>query len=175
MTQAYMPKSESTEWGTPIGVFKPIDAEFGFTRDVCAVEWNAKVPERYFTPEQDGLVQPWRGETAWCNPPYGAKNIEQWLAKAHAERQHDTTTVLLVPNTTDCRWFHDYVWDIAKNKPREGVELRFIAGRIKFDVPPSMRATTEGNGNVKGSILVIVRPTRLFISACPTCGHCNQG
>lgn len=170
MSDAYMPQSESTEWATPLRVFKPIDDEFGFSVDVAASEWNTKVRDRWFSKDIDGLAQPWQHETAWCNPPYGASNIAQWLSKAHRERENGTTTVLLLPNTTDCKWFHAYVWDIGRNRPRAGVELRFVAGRIAFDLPPEMGHVKQ-SANVKGSILVIIRPSTFTVNLCPTCGH----
>lgn len=171
---AYMPKAESTEWATPLHVFRPINDEFAFTVDVAASAWNTKVKSRWFSKDVDGLAQSWFKQTAWCNPPYGASNIEQWLAKAHRERERGATTVLLLPNTTDCKWFHAHVWDIARNRPRDGVELRFIAGRVAFDLPPDMGHVKQ-SANVKGSILVIVRPVTFSILACPTCGHVNCG
>ena len=33
---------ESIVWGTPIELFAPINKEFGFTLDVCAISENAK-------------------------------------------------------------------------------------------------------------------------------------
>jgi hypothetical protein len=50
---------------TPQKLFDEIDAEFGFDLDVCATAANAKC-RRYFSPEQDGLKQPWRG-VCWMN------------------------------------------------------------------------------------------------------------
>jgi phage N-6-adenine-methyltransferase len=152
--EGYMPEAKSTEWGTPWHIFRPIHEEFSFTLDVAARKWNTKIPDRYFTPELNGLGQSWRGETAWCNPPYGADNIALWLQKALYEREQGTTTVLLLPSTTETKWFHHYVWDAQANRPRPGIELRFFEKRITFIAPPGMTST----GNVKGSILVIVRP-----------------
>ena len=37
-----------------------------------------------------------------------------------------------MPARTDTRWFHDVVWDAARHRPRPGVEVRFIKGRLKF-------------------------------------------
>ena len=71
--RAYMPESASTEWGTTHSIFDPLHHAFNITVDVAARPWNAKVPTHFFTPELDGLRQPWTNEIAWCNPPYGAK------------------------------------------------------------------------------------------------------
>jgi len=62
-------RSRTTEWATPQGFFDGLHAEFGFTLDVAAQEGNAKCPD-YWTPDDDGLAQPWEG-MCWMNPPYG--------------------------------------------------------------------------------------------------------
>lgn len=47
-------------WATPQDVFDTLNAEFHFETDVCATVENAKC-KRYFTPEQNGLIQTWGG------------------------------------------------------------------------------------------------------------------
>lgn len=72
--------SSSTDmWATPPELYAALDAEFNFTLDACAVPENAKCPD-YYTPEQDGLTQPWPGRV-WCNPPYG-RDVWRWVKKA---------------------------------------------------------------------------------------------
>ena len=76
--------SKSCLWATPWDFFNKLDAEFGFTLDVCALHENAKC-SRYFTPEEDGLKQDWRG-VCWMNPPYG-REIGKWVAGSNEVRQ----------------------------------------------------------------------------------------
>lgn len=71
--------SNTDLWATPQDFFDKLDAEFHFDLDACALPENAKC-ENYYTPEQDGLAQPWTG-TVWCNPPYG-RQIGRWVEKA---------------------------------------------------------------------------------------------
>lgn len=97
--------------------------------DVCATPENAKC-DAFITKEMDGLKQYWLG-TCWMNPPYG-RQIGKWVEKAYVESLCGNTVVCLLPARTDTRWFHSYIWDAEANKPREGVELRFIKGRLKF-------------------------------------------
>ena len=113
---------DSTIWGTPPEIFEPINKEFGFTLDVCAIAENTKC-EKYFTPEMDGLKQSWENEICWCNPPYG-NAVPKWCKKAIAEAENGATTVLLIPCKTNTNWWHDLV--IAK------AEIRFLRGRVKF-------------------------------------------
>ena len=60
--------------------FDKQDAVYHFDLDVCATPDNAKCA-RYYTKEQDGLVQPWTGR-CWMNPPYG-RTIGKWVQKAY--------------------------------------------------------------------------------------------
>lgn len=52
--------SKSDEWETPQDVFDSLNAEFDFDLDPCATSENHKC-DRYFTQEQNGLVQNWGG------------------------------------------------------------------------------------------------------------------
>lgn len=122
MNTDVMFSSKTDLWETPQDLFDRLDAEFGFDLDACALPQNAKCAA-YYTPEQDGLSQPWDG-VVWCNPPYG-RNIGKWVQKAHEEnRRNNNYIVMLLPARTDTRWFHDYILGKA--------EIRFIRGRLKF-------------------------------------------
>ena len=113
--------SKTDLWSTPPDLFARLDAEFGFTLDVCAVPENAKCL-RYFTPEIDGLRQTWEG-IVWMNPPYG-RTIGKWVRKAYLSAREGAVVVCLLPARTDTRWWHDYV--------THAHEHWFIKGRLKF-------------------------------------------
>jgi site-specific DNA-methyltransferase (adenine-specific) len=121
MNSAVFYSSKTDMWATPQDFFDALDAEFHFTLDARAVKENAKC-EAYYTPEQDGLDQPWTGRV-WCNPPYG-RNVGQWVKKAHDTASGGGFVVMLLPARTDTRWFHDYIYGKT--------EVRFIKGRLKF-------------------------------------------
>lgn len=123
--RGYMPPAKSVEWGTPKDLFDTLNAEFDFTLDVAASYENAKC-KRYFTKEQNGLIQSWAGERCFMNPPYG-RGLDRWVSKAWREVNKNDGAELVVgllPASTDTIWFHDYVLDRA--------EIRFVKGRIKF-------------------------------------------
>ena len=120
MNTELMFSSKTDMWATPQDFFDELDQRFHFETDVCALPENAKC-EKYYTPEQNGLLQEWRG-VCWCNPPYG-RELAQWVKKAATSH---ATVVMLLPARTDTRWFHDYIY----RKPH--VDIDFIKGRLKF-------------------------------------------
>lgn len=111
-------------WATPQDFFDKLNAEFHFTLDPCATIENAKC-KKFYTMTEDGLKQDWKGETVFCNPPYG-RAIYDWVKKCYTEsRKPETVVVALIPARTDTRYFHEFVYHKAK-------EIRFVKGRLKF-------------------------------------------
>lgn len=115
--------SKTDMWSTPDDLFQKLDNEFHFDIDVCATKENAKC-KQFYTPEDDGLSKIWGG-SAWCNPPYG-RTVGKWVEKAHSEQVAGNTVVMLLPVRTDTKWFHEHIYK------QDGVEIRFIKGRLKF-------------------------------------------
>jgi phage N-6-adenine-methyltransferase len=118
--------SASDDWETPQKFFDALNAEFGFTLDVCATAKNAKC--QHFI-SSESLSRPWaawsRG-SLWMNPPYG-RTIGKWVAKARetADQLGGRAVVCLLPARTDTAWWHDHVIG-------GGAEIRFVRGRLKF-------------------------------------------
>lgn len=75
--------SKSNEWETPLDFFEELDREFHFTLDPCSTDENAKC-QKHFTIKEDGLAQSWKGETVFCNPPYG-RELPKWIKKCFDE------------------------------------------------------------------------------------------
>ena len=122
MNTDVMFSSKTDLWETPQEFFDKLDKEFHFNLDVCALPENAKCAA-YYTPEMDGLIQPWYGR-CWCNPPYG-RGIEKWVERAYCSAvEGGAIVVMLLPARTDTRWFHEYIYGKA--------EIRFVRGRLKF-------------------------------------------
>lgn len=116
------------------------------------------------------------GGPCWMNPPYSdpelpcKKNCKKkrcpkrgyhlteyrpgcvdFVRKAAAQRQvFGITTVALMAARTDNEWFHDFIWDRERHRPRLGVDVDFLRGRLKFkgtenSAPfPSMLVTFDG-------------------------------
>jgi phage N-6-adenine-methyltransferase len=136
--------SATYEWETPREFFDAVDKIFHFDLDVCATASNAKCG-RYFTKEEDGLAQPWRG-ICWMNPPYG-REIGFWIKKAYeSSLDGKTVVVCLLPVRTDTKWWHDYVIPYAKS-------IDFIRGRLRFSCKgsaPFPSALVVFGGSVSG-------------------------
>lgn len=117
---------ERDKWATPQPFFDLVDAEFGFTLDVCALPESAKC-EQFYTPENDGLKQPWTGRV-WCNPPYS--EIPAWMERGHqaVTSGECEVVVFLVPSRTGTAWFHEFA---LKH------EVRYLRGRLKFVGAPN--------------------------------------
>ena len=125
MNTEVMFSSQTDQWATPQDFFNKLNEEFHFTLDPCADEFNHKC-DRYYTKEQDGLLQSWEDETVFCNPPYG-REIGKLVQKCFLEVEDGgcKCVVMLIPARTDTQWFHKYIYNNA-------AEIRFIKGRLKF-------------------------------------------
>lgn len=113
--------SASDDWATPQEIYDKYNKIFGFTLDVCASATNHKC-DKYFTKEQDGLIQDWSDERVWCNPPYG-RGVEEWVKKCY---EHNSLAVMLLPARTDTRWYHSYI------NANPNVKVFYLKGRLHF-------------------------------------------
>ena len=113
--------SNTDLWATPQSFFDEWNSKYNFKTDVCATAENAKC-EIYFSPEENGLLQEWKG-TCWMNPPYG-REISKWVKKAYESSLNGAVVVCLLPARTDTRWFHNYCL--------KG-DITFLRGRLKFN------------------------------------------
>lgn len=131
MNTELMFSKASDEWSTPQDLFDALDKEFGFDLDAAATRENCKV-QPWLDPMINALIAHWHdcGRIVWLNPPYS--KVNQFIEKAALEASCGCTVVCLIPARTDTRMWHSYVWDTDQHKPRPGVEVRFLKGRLKF-------------------------------------------
>ena len=114
--------SKTPEWETPQDFFDEIQKEFHLDQDVCASGENTKCVG-FWSKENNGLIQNWKGMRCWMNPPYG-RTIGDWVRKAAIGG--GAIVVCLLPARTDTKYFHEYIYKNPK------AEIRFIKGRLKF-------------------------------------------
>jgi hypothetical protein len=118
---------EPSVGGTVVWLTPPyiIEALGPFDLDPCAPadgERPFETAASYWSEEQDGLVQPWRGRV-WMNPPYGP-GMDRWLVKL---AEHGDGYALVFART-ETRAFFDGIWDHAD-------ALFFFKGRLKYHRP----------------------------------------
>lgn len=143
-------------WRTDPKLFNAINKEFDFLLDAACSKENALCTWR-LTKEDDALSYDWSDllcgldhhNTVWINPPYGRGCIKPFMDKCIEQKAKGVTSVMLVPATLDAQWL-----------PIESIsEIRIITGgRLSFYHPI---ANKKVNGNTKGSMLVIFRPSKM--------------
>lgn len=149
MNTAVMFGKATDEWSTPQDFFDALNAEFSFDIDAAATRENSKCEEFHSAGKSDALKWPWTFGTYWLNPPYS--RCREFIAKAALEvHLNGCTVVCLVPSRTDTRWWHQHVWDTQAHRPRAGVEVRFVKGRLKFG--------GAAHGAPFPSVVIIFRP-----------------
>src|SRR5262245_6438778 len=152
MNTALMFSTGKDDWQTPPELFARLDAEFNFYIDGAASQHNT-LCSAYYGPDsaserlscRDALIEDWAWHlgslkptrAVYVNPPYSRGLQGKFIAKAASERRKGVTTVMLLPARTDTRAFHDHIWDEQKHQPREGVEVRFLRGRLRFIGAPA--------------------------------------
>jgi phage N-6-adenine-methyltransferase len=124
------PRLDVDERITEPAWFAALDRRFHFTIDVAALARNTKC-ERFYSPDDNGLDQPWAGERVWCNPPFSS--IEPWVVKAWAEVDAPLIVMLVPANRTEQPWWQELVEPHRDGGGRLSVE--FLAGRIRFLLP----------------------------------------
>lgn len=162
---------DEDRWATPLEVFAPLHAEFGFTLDAAAIASNRKVP-LYLGPDherierRDGTLHPWCSVGAtWCNPPYSAAG--EFLAAAQHHAAAGGTSVCLVFARTDTAWWWRYV---LGRDPSTGDrlpvpcadEIRWRPGRVTFLDPLTGSPRLDKKGRPQSapapSVAIVYRP-----------------
>lgn len=118
------------DWETPPELFADLvdwygtfdlDAAASAENALCARFYADRSLERDWTVDYDG----YRFSRVYVNPPYG-RGVGAWVAKAAEAAALGVEVVMLLPARTDTVWFHAYIWK------KQGVEVTFLRGRIKF-------------------------------------------
>lgn len=113
--------SGNKTWLTPKWI---IDTLGTFDTDPCCppnMPW--RTAEVMYTPQEDGLVQPWQGRV-WLNPPYG-KDALPFLAKMAEHVKNGGSGITLLFARTDNTAWHELVVPNAR-------AVMFLRKRIRF-------------------------------------------
>lgn len=95
--------ADRQSWATPPPLFDGLHREYGFTIDLAAADWNAKLPQ-FISEEDDSLKVEWlAGWRGWCNPPY--RKLLPWFAKAAHACNNGMFSAWLVPGSLCAEWF----------------------------------------------------------------------
>ena len=87
---------------TPPWLFNHYARRIRFTIDAAASDFNHLLP-RYWTFEDNALIQDWSKEIVWCNPPYSKPRL--FLERAASAE----AAVCLVKGDPSTQWWRDYV------------------------------------------------------------------
>jgi phage N-6-adenine-methyltransferase len=161
------PEDERDLYQTPDDLFQDLNKVYGpFMIDVAANAQNHKC-DIWFGPGSphlenalEGTWCPVPGEVkAFCNPPWSRGNIYAFVRKA-MEQHHlgYANTTLLLPATTDVRWFHDFCWDSKRGQFYPWLRVFFITPRVRYVRPDGRVADNPGIG----SMVVSFRPWNTF-------------
>ncbi len=111
---------KSFEWHTPPSILALVRAVLGpieLDPASCCEANKVVQASRYYDQQSDGLLQTWKAQTVWLNPPYcksgAVSNQELWTCKLIAEYEAGNVeeAILLVNAATETRWFqrlYDY-------------------------------------------------------------------
>jgi len=122
--------SKYSEWETPKSLFDALNKEFRFKVDLCATKSNSKCDLYYDDIFDESADLSLNENTCFVNPPYGRSMTK--FVKRFFDISGRTKVVCLLPARTDTKWWGVF-WDHDNHKPRAGVEIRFLKGRLIFE------------------------------------------
>jgi len=114
----YGNKAGKNEWLTPPYILEALGA---FDLDPCSpINRPFDTAKKYFTIEDNGLLQTWKGRV-FCNPPYDTKLLSEFLKKCSNHKN----AIALTFARTETKAFWNYVW-------KKATAILFIKGRLRF-------------------------------------------
>jgi DNA (cytosine-5)-methyltransferase 1 len=117
--------SSRQDYATPPDFMAACVKRFGpIAFDLAASAENTKAP-RFFSIEQNSLVQPWHEIEGllWLNPPFN--DIAPWAKKCSEEMRLGARILFLTPASVGSNWFRDFTDGHAR--------VLALNGRICFD------------------------------------------
>lgn len=126
MTAPQLFTSNTPEWYTPahiIALARQVLGEIDLDPASCDEAQKTVQATRYYTQNDNGLLQPWSGRI-WMNPPYGRNIIDKWTERLLWYIQIGTVSsaLALLPARTETAWF----------QPLHAYARCWVRGRLQF-------------------------------------------
>lgn len=152
MTSRITRNSGNTEWLTPPEIIEAARAVMmGIELDPASSHAAQKIvkAERYYTAEQDGLLQPWEGRV-WLNPPYRQPLIQKFtqVLCESFDSGKVLQAIVLTNNASETRWFQAIA--------HRSAAICFPKTRIKFFSPELVKGRQPLQGQ---TIFYLTRQT----------------
>jgi ParB family chromosome partitioning protein len=140
----------------------------------CAAANEIVKAERYYTKEQNGLLQAWHARSLWLNPPYGrtakmqahhASTIKLFVDKClyHYQRGDVEQAIILATTEVNAKWFYP-LWQYPVCIPDH---------RVNFLVPEQQKNKYRNKySQMFGTCFVYLGPSdQRFIEVFSRFGH----
>lgn len=135
-------ENSPNEWYTPtryINAAREVMGTIHLDPASCKLANTIVQAETFYTKEENGLLQPWKGNI-WLNPPFGKDysishdgrgRIGRWVEKLVREYQQGNVTqaILLAPTTIEASWFQ-WMWEY---------HICFVNHEVRFYSPSGKR------------------------------------
>lgn len=110
-------KGQKTDWLTPPHVCEAVYETLGDKPDLdpCSNPWSIVEAGRKISRENggDGPTNDWPGKTFFTNPPFGPR-LGAWVGRCvHARRSLRMTGLLLLPVSTETKWWQRMIFPTA--------------------------------------------------------------
>lgn len=145
---------EPNERFTPRALIADLHRFNQFTVDAASNPKSpaARVIGRFWTKEDDGLEESWRGERVFVNPPFDA--CEEWVEKASREFAAgcELIVMLLPAVRTEQSFWQDWI-EPFRDQPGSPIRTKFLRGRTSFGYPNDPEGEHSGSPEF-GCVLV---------------------
>lgn len=149
--------SGKVEWFTPMPIIEAATGCMGFIDLDPASCKRANImivgARKFFTKEDDGLLQPWKALTVWLNHPFGRKSTPLWINKLLSEFEAGNflQACTITYASTSEEWF----------RPLLQFPQCFFHGRTNYISESTLKPV---RGASKGSVVTYLgmNPSRFF-------------
>jgi len=107
-------EGKDSDWETPESILVPVRALFGgrIPLDAASRRGNPTKADRFYTPKENGLVQPWDPAGTFVNPPFSKGAMPPWCEKILLEAEKGVPIVAVLPCGArySTKYWQDYIF-----------------------------------------------------------------